>query len=58
MLLCRHLGYERVFLSLYKMTDPSFHIQGDFCFDLIQNQPAFQFIDGYHCVDTGAQFYP
>ena len=24
-------------------------------FDLIQTQPAFQLIDGYHCVNTGAQ---
>ena len=25
----RHLGYERVYLPLYKVADTSFHIQGD-----------------------------
>ena len=25
----RHLGYERVYLPLYKVADTPFHIQGD-----------------------------
>ena len=29
----RPLGYERVYLPLYKMADTSFHIQGDEMFD-------------------------
>ena len=52
---CRNLGYERVYLPLYKVADTPFHIQGDDVFLFKLYKSKYFFTHDLEVVDRGSE---